>query len=100
MVDFYGNWTAEKNYSKYPEDKWCDYDYVATWVMEMKYSPKTTIENLVKMIVAHYDTYLSDNNIKFYTDIEESENEPMISVKDVASFVMESGGYAEFDYWC
>lgn len=100
MVDWFGNWTAEKDYSAYPKDKWCDYDYVAAWVMEMKYSPKTTIENIVKMIVAHYDSYLSDNNIEFYTDIEVSENEPMISVEDVASFVVESGGLKEFDYWC
>ena len=83
-----------------PEDKWCDYDYVAAWIDTVCYVPKTTTENLVKMIVAHYDSYLSDNNIKFYTDIEVSENEPMISVEDVASFVVESGGLKEFDYWC
>lgn len=31
MVDQWtGKWTEEKDYSVYPKEKWCDYDYMAT----------------------------------------------------------------------
>lgn len=100
MVDWNGNWTAEKNYNGYPEDKWCDYDYIANWIIGLGYNVKTSIENLTMMVFAHYDNYLEDNDVKFYTDRTESENDIMISVEDVACFVEESGGLCEFDYYC
>ena len=31
MVDCYGRWTEEQDYSKYPEEKMCDYDYMAIY---------------------------------------------------------------------
>ena len=100
MVGAYG-WKAEEDYSVYPENKWCDYDYVAAWIKSVGYEPKTSIENLVEMVVAHYDFWKDDNNEEFYTDIKESENQDgwMISTKDVSCFVEENGGLAEFDYY-
>lgn len=100
MVDYNGNWKAEKDYSEFPKGKWCDLDYVAAWVLESGYKPETTIENLVEMILSHYETHLIDNNTKFYTDIIESENNPMISVADISCYVEENGGLKEFDYYC
>lgn len=100
MVDCYGKWTAEKDYSVYPKGKWCDYDYVANWIMELNYKPKTSIENLVEIIIAHYDGYLIDNNLTFYTDIKKSENDSMISIEDINCFIRDSGGLKEFDYYC
>lgn len=100
MVYYNGNWKAEKNYKEFPENKWCDLDYIANWILESEYRPKTTIENLVEMILAHYEAYLTNEGIKFYTDIVESENNPMISVIDVACYVEDSGGLREFDYYC
>ena len=35
--------------------KWCDYDYMAVWIRSKNYTPKTTMENLIEMIFAHYD---------------------------------------------
>lgn len=101
MIDSYG-WKAEENYNIYPENKWCDYDYVAAWIKGTGYEPKTTIENLVEMVVAHYDLELEDSNRTFYTDIKESENQNgwMISIKDVSCFVEDNGGLEEFDYYC
>ena len=32
MVDWFGRWTEEKDYSQYPKEKWCDYDYMAAWI--------------------------------------------------------------------
>ncbi len=100
MVDFYGKWTAEEDYGIYPKDKWCDYDYVAAWIKDLGYQPKTTIKNLVEMILEYYDGYLTDNDVEFYTDMKKSENGIMISVKDVSCFVEENGGLREFDYYC
>lgn len=100
MVDYYGNWTAEENYGVYPKKKWCDCDYVAAWIKESEYNPNTTIENLTEMILSYYEAYLDDNETDFYTDIEESENGCMISIKDVSCFVEEHGGLREFDYYC
>ena len=100
MVDTYGRWIAEENYNKYPKEKWCDCDYVADWIKGLGYQPKTTIKNLVEMLLAYYDGYLIDNNAEFYTDIKESENGVMISIEDISCFVEENGGLREFDYYC
>ena len=100
MIDYCGNWTAEENYKLYSKEKWCDFDYVAAWIKDMDYKPKANIENLVEMIVCFYDNYLIDNDAKFYTDMKESENGLMISIKDVSCFVKENGGLKEFDYYC
>ena len=47
MVDTYGRWTEEKDYSTYPKEKWCDYDYMAAWIREEGYTPETSMENLI-----------------------------------------------------
>ena len=99
MVDDYGRWTVEKDYKDYPENKWCDYDYVANWIMNLGYEPKTSIQNLVEIIVEHYDSYLIDNDIMFYTNIIKSENDSMISIEDINCFVEDNGGLKEFDYY-
>ena len=70
MIDVYGKWTAEKDYGYYPEKKWCNLDYVAAWIKSLGYEPKTTIENLAEMIVVSYDSYLTDNEVEFYSDID------------------------------
>lgn len=98
MIDNCGNWIAENDYSVYPKDKWCDYDYVACWINSLGYKPNTSIENLVSMIVLYYDTYLEDNDADFYLDMIESENDLMISIKDISAFVEDGGGLKEFDY--
>lgn len=100
MVDLYGKWTAEENYDEFPKNSWCDCDYIAVWIKEQEYKPKTSIENLVEMIFAHYDSYLEDNDVMFYTNIVSSENGCMVSINDVSCFVYDSGGLSEFDYYC
>ena len=100
MITYYGVWKAEENYKTYPKDKWCDLDYIADWIKNLDYKPKTSIENLVETIVYFYTDYLIDNDINFYSNITESENGLMISVEDVRCFVEENGGLREFDYEC
>lgn len=102
MFDMYGHWKANEDYGMYSEEKWCDYDYIAAWIKSLNYKPKTSIENLVQMVIAHYDFWREEHEGSFYTDIEKSENQDgwMISTKDVSCFVKENGGLEEFDYEC
>lgn len=101
MVDYYGNWVAEENYKAYPKEKWCDCDYVAAWIKDLGYKSKTSIENLVEMILSHYNVYLTEEGIDFFIETKKkSENGLMISVEDVGCFVEASGGLGEFDYYC
>ena len=93
-------WIMEEDYTMHPKKEWCDMDYVAMWILDTGYKPKTSMENLIHMIFAHYYDYLEDNDVKFYTDMEWSENGLMISVIDVSCFVNENGGLSEFDYEC
>ena len=85
MVDFFGRWTEEKDYSVYPEEKWCDYDRMAIWIRGQGYEPITTIGNLIDMIFLHYDG-----------ECEEQDKE--FSFEGCVQFVRESGGLREFDY--
>lgn len=32
MIDTYGRWKEEPDYSTYPEKEWCDYDVMAAWI--------------------------------------------------------------------
>lgn len=81
MVDTYGRWTEEKDYSTYPKEKWCDYDRVANYIRnELHYEPKTDMENLITILFFHAEDeiiddmgslneyqlrdYLCDNNIE------------------------------------
>lgn len=101
MVDYYGRWMAERDYKVFPKEKWCDCDYIAAWIQDLGYQSKTNIENLVDMILAHYTSYLEDYDVDFYiSTMKKSENDNMISIKDVSCFVEESGGLKEFDYYC
>ena len=100
MVDAYGKWTEEKDYSTYPKEKWGDYDYMANWIRSIRYEPKTSMENLIDMVLLHYDGCLDDEDKDFYTDITKSENGFGISIADVSCFVEENGGLKEFDYEC
>ena len=61
MVDRYGRWTEEKDYSTYPKEKWCDYDYMAAWIREKGYIPETSMENLINNIFAFYEIEINDH---------------------------------------
>ena len=56
MVDCFGRWSEEKDYSTYPKEKWCDYDHMANWIRKQDYAPKTTMDNLITMIFSHYES--------------------------------------------
>jgi hypothetical protein len=100
MVDCYGKWTEEQDYSKYPEEKWCDYDYMAIWIRKQGYEPETSMENLISNIMLSHDW--DDNVVKFgYYALKDERKFPdnmMVYIPDIAEYVRDSGGLSEFDY--
>ena len=85
MVDTYGRWTYEPNT---PENKKCDCDRVADWIISTGYKVETSIENLTEMIIAYVE---SEREGLLYRNFD---------VNDVKEYVENSGGLAEFDYYC
>ncbi|RHE72434.1 hypothetical protein DW722_07255 [Mediterraneibacter gnavus] len=97
MVDTYGRWHEEEDYSTYPEEKWCDYDTMAAWIREHGYEPKTSMENLINMIFAHYECEIEDDkNNTYHPNNFRDCKDPWISGYKV--YVEDNGGFEEFDY--
>ena len=95
MVDQWtGKWTEEKDYSTYPKEKWCDYDYMAVWIREQKYEPKTSMENLITNIFLHYDCEIEEESSSYNT---ENGNFEGTYVEAVQTYVTDTG-LSEFDY--
>mgnify|MGYP004474932491 CR=1 FL=1 len=94
MVDTWGNWKEEKDYNTYPKEKWCDYDYMAAWIREQGYKPKTSMENLITMILLHYISEVEDGESSYDT---ENGNFDGTYIEAVQVYVQDNG-LAEFDY--
>ena len=94
MVDTWGNWTEEKDYSTYPKEKWCDYDYMAAWIREQGYEPKTDMENLITMILLHYECEIEDGKSDYDTY---NGNFDGTYIEAVQTYVQDNG-LVEFDY--
>lgn len=62
------------------------------------YKPKTTMDNLISMIILHFDC---DDN---YGEYDEESGcggyGEEFTLEQCFRYVEESGGYAEFDYYC
>lgn len=82
-----GEWTEEKDYSTYPKEKWCMYDYLAVLIRREMYEPKTSMENLITIILLAVDNAIEDG-----TDIVKEDPQ------DIIWWVKEQGGLSEFDY--
>lgn len=85
MVDFYGRWTWDSNY---PKRKWCYCDHIADWICKNGYKVNTTIENLVLMIILHFDN--PDNHEEYGEEF---------SLESCVRYIEDSGGLREFDYY-
>ena len=95
MVDVYGRWTYEPDT---PEEKKCDCDRIADWVREKGYEPKTNIENLVQMIIAHFDN--PDHYGEYDAETGYGGYGDEFTIEECKRYVEESGGIKEFDYFC
>lgn len=83
MVDWYGRWTYEPNT---PEEKKCDNDRLADWIISTGYEIKTNMENLCAMIVLYF---MDECEVYGYDD----------TVEDCIEYVKDNG-ISEFDYYC
>lgn len=94
MVDTWGNWMEEKDYSTYPKEKWCDYDYMAAWIREQGYEPKTDMENLITMILLYYESEIEDGESDYDT---ENGNFDGTYIEAVQTYVQDNG-ISNFDF--
>lgn len=81
----------EANFEQY-------YNDIAKKVEDDGYVPRTTMSNLISMIVLHFDC---DDNYGEYdeeTGFGGYGNE--FTLEECFRYVEESGGYREFDYYC
>ena len=85
MVNHCGKWIYKQNTS---EAKKCDCDRIADWILESNYKPKTSIENLVLNIILYFDC---DDNYG-------GEYGTEFTIEGCKQYVIDSGGFAEFDY--
>lgn len=85
MIDYYGRWTWEPSL---PKEKWCDCDLVANWICETGYKVKTTIEDLVGLILLYFNS----------SDTRE-EYGGKFTLESCKQYVEDSGGLREFDYY-
>lgn len=90
MVDTYGKWIEENDYTSYPKEKWCDYDYMAAWIYDIGYKVKTTMENLITMIFLYFDEETQEE----YEEVEGT------FIDKCKQYVMDSGGLSQFDFEC
>jgi hypothetical protein len=88
-----GKWTEEKDYSTYPKEKWCDCDYMAVWIREQGYKPKTSINNLLASIFAHYDCEIEDEDSSYRINNGNFDSE----IEAIQAYVADTG-LSEFDY--
>lgn len=90
MIDRYGLWHAEIDYSGVPKGEMCVCDHIAQWIGTLGYEVLTTIDNLVLNIIACYEAELRIT-CKSYYEIAEDV------VADIKVFVGDD--IIEYDYW-
>lgn len=95
MVDTYGRWTYEPNT---PEEQKCDCDRIADWIYEKQYKIQTDLENLVLMIISHFDC--SDHYGEYDEETGCGGYGDEFTIEGCKQYVEDSGGFAEFDYYC
>lgn len=86
MVNTYGMWIYEPNT---PEEKKCDCDRIADWIISTGYQVKTSIEHLTNYVISFAeDWYRSEVDCNWEFNVD-----------NVISYVEESGGLSEFDFY-
>ena len=78
----------EANYETYYKD-------IEQKVLEDGYEVKTSMENLISMIILSFDC---DDNYGEYDEETGCGNE--FTLEECFRYIEESSGYAEFDYYC
>lgn len=81
----------EYNYEKY-------YNDIKAKIEKDGYKPVTTMTNLVTMIILSFDC--DDNYGEYDEETGFGGYGEEFTLEECFRYVEESGGYAEFDYWC
>ena len=105
MINKFGQWEENKDYSTFPQSLWCDMDFMAVWIRSKGYEPKTSMENLILMILAHYNdeaeyTLHEDGSCTYCYAVPDSRPYPedlMVNIPDVEAYVNDHGGLEEYD---
>ena len=81
----------EANYEKHYKD-------IEKRIVTDGYNPKTTIDNLITMIILSFDC--DDNYGEYDEETGFGGYGEEFTLEECFRYVEESGGYAEFDYYC
>jgi hypothetical protein len=97
MVDGWtGRWYPEEDYSKYPEEKLCDCDRLCIAIRAAGYTPRTSMENLVNMVMAHFDD--SEHYGEYDPETGCGGYGDSFTIEGCLQYIEDSGGWKEFDY--
>lgn len=81
----------EENFEKYYKD-------IADKIIADGYKPRTTMSNLIKMIVLSFDC--DDNYGEYDEESGFGGYGEVFTLEECLRYVDECGGYREFDYYC
>ena len=74
------------------------YNDIEKKIIEDGYNPKTTMDNLISMIILSFDC--DDNYGEFDEETGMGGYGEEFTLEECFRYVEDSGGYAEFDYYC
>ena len=86
-IDCIGN--PEETYEPY-------YKKIEKKIIEDGYKPKTSMENLISMIILHFDC--DDNYGEYDEETGMGGYGEEFTLEECFRYIEESGGYSEFDY--
>lgn len=81
----------EENYSVY-------YEAIKQKILADGYKPETSMDNLISMIILHFDC--DDNYGEYDEETGLGGYGEEFTLEECFRYVEESGGYREFDYYC
>ena len=81
----------EGNYETYYKD-------IEKKILADRYTPKTSMDNLIQMIILHFDC--DDNYGEYDEETGFGGYGDEFTLEECFRYVEESGGYTEFDYYC
>lgn len=74
------------------------YNEIEKKIIEDGYKPKTSMENLITMIILHFDC--DDNYGEYDEETGLGGYGEDFTLEQCYRYIEESGGYVEFDYYC
>lgn len=94
-----GNMKVFINCASNPEGTYAVYyKDIEKKIVEDGYKPKTSMDNLISMIILHFDC--DDNYGEFDEETGMGGYGEEFTLEECFRYIEESGGYAEFDYEC